>query len=81
MPDTDHTSYIVFRANPDDPAYIDAFPNEEEAFSAVSEMDFECAVLISTVSYIAAKTCFDFVLSTIQQLDKEWTEGVSSGNI
>tara|TARA_R110000787_G_scaffold121934_5_gene232830 strand:- start:2189 stop:2434 length:246 start_codon:yes stop_codon:yes gene_type:complete len=81
MPDTDHTSYIVFRANPDEPSYIDTLPTEEEVRSVVSEMDFECAVLIVPVNYIAAKTCFDFVLMTMQQLDEGWTEAVSSGNI
>jgi len=83
MPDTqsDDIAYIVFRASPENPNYINSYPNLDEAQKAVSEQEYLCAVLLVPVSHEMARACFDFVNLCVHQMDEEWTRALASGAI
>tara|TARA_Y100000310_G_C20053957_1_gene521867 strand:- start:46 stop:279 length:234 start_codon:yes stop_codon:yes gene_type:complete len=70
-------SFIVFRADVERPLYLDTFSSMQEAKDMVITQKYTCAVLcLDKVPAEISKTCFDFVIKSMAELDKQWIKNI-----
>ena len=74
-------SHIVFKQDPDNPAYIGTYPTIEECESVAQRQGFQCVVLIIDIDYTITKTAFEYVANIMSKLDVTWTDLVARGDI